>query len=69
MRWHEIPEEVARAALDQPDWEESSLAGRVNRWKQVGERFLRLTVREDPDRVIVISAVFKRRRPERREDA
>ena len=69
MRWHEISEELAQAALDRPDWEEPSLAGRVNRWKQVGDRFLRLTVREEPARVVVISAVFKRRPPERRGSA
>jgi hypothetical protein len=66
MRWHEIDEELIRRALDTPDWEDPSVADRRNRWKRVADRFLRVTYREELERIVVISAVFKRRPPGRR---
>ena len=69
MRWHQISEDLIHATLQAPDWEEPSGAGRINRWKRVVDRFLRVTYREEPNRIVVISAVFKRRPPERRGQA
>jgi len=63
MRWHEIEENLIRDTLQAADWEELSVAGRVSRWKRVRDRFLRVTFREESNRIIVISAVFKRRPP------
>ena len=63
MRWHEISEELIEQTLRAPEWEEPSVAGRVNRWKRVVDRFLRVTCRVEPGRIIVISAVFKRKAP------
>ncbi len=54
-------------ALQAPEWEEPSVTGRVNRWKRVEDRFLRVTCRDEPDQIVVISAVFKRRGPKRSE--
>ena len=67
MRWHRIEEDLVRLALETPDWEEVSVEGRINRWKRVGERFLRVTCKDDPERIVVISAVFKRRPPRGRD--
>jgi hypothetical protein len=67
MRWHEIGEELIEQTLEAPDWEEPSVAARVNRWKRIVDRFLRVTRRDEPDRIVVISAVFKRKAPQRRE--
>jgi hypothetical protein len=69
MRWYQIGEDLIHATLRAPDWEEPSVAGRINRWKRVADRFLRVTSREEPDRIVVISAVFKRRPPEGRGQA
>ncbi len=65
MRWHQISEDLIHTTLQAPDWEDPSVAGRMNRWKQVADRFLRVTYREELERIIVISAVFKRRPPGR----
>ena len=65
MRWHQIGEDLIHATLQAPDWREASVAGRINRWKRVADRFLRVTFREEPDRIVVISAVFKRKLPGR----
>jgi hypothetical protein len=69
MRWHQISEDLIHASLRAPDWEEPSVFNRINRWKRVADRFLRVTCREEPDRIVVISAVFKRRPPGRRGQA
>jgi hypothetical protein len=65
MRWHQISEDLVQEVVRGPDWEEPSVTGRINRWKVVAGRFLRVTCREEPDRVVVISAVFKRKSPGR----
>ena len=63
MRWYRISEGLVRETVEAADWEESSAAGRVNRWKRVADRFLRVTCKDEPGRIVVISAVFKRRGP------
>ena len=63
MRWHLISEDLVRETVEAADWEELSAAGRVNRWKKVEGRFLRVTCKDEPGRIVVISAVFKRRGP------
>lgn len=63
MGWHRIPEELVTEALREPEIEEPAAGGRVNRWRQLGGRYLRVTLRDEPDRIVVISAVFKRRPP------
>jgi hypothetical protein len=66
MRRREIGEDLIQATLEGPDWEERSEAGRINRWKRVADRFLRVTYRDEPNHIVVISAVFKRTPPGRR---
>ncbi len=68
MRGREISEDLTQQTLSAPDWEESSVSGRMNRWKRFGDRFLRVTYREEEERIVVISAVFKRRAPKRGEN-
>jgi len=57
MRWHEISEELIEQTVRLPEWEESSVA----------DRFLRVTCRVEPGRIVVISGVFKRKAPKRRD--
>jgi hypothetical protein len=68
MRWHRISEELVQVTSRAPEWEEPSVAGRVNRWKRVENRFLRVTCRDELERIVVISAVFKSRGPRRKEN-
>jgi hypothetical protein len=69
MRWRGIGEDVVRQTLERPEWEESSAMGRINRWKRIADRVLRVTFREEPDGMVVISAVFKAELPRRRGEA
>ena len=63
MRWHGIGDDLVRETVQVADWEDASTAGRVNRWKKVEDRFLRVTCKAEAGRIVVISAVFKRRGP------
>ncbi|OGL16750.1 MAG: hypothetical protein A3K12_04085 [Candidatus Rokubacteria bacterium RIFCSPLOWO2_12_FULL_71_19] len=63
MRRYRIGDALAEDAVRSADWEEPTVSGRLNCWKRVAERFLRVTVREEPERIVVISAVFKRQPP------
>jgi len=61
MRRHGISPELIEHALLAPDWREPSVGGRINCWKRVADRYLRVTYREEPEEIVVIAAVFKRR--------
>ena len=63
MRQYRIGEELIHVTVGAPEWQQSSVAGRINRWKKVDDRFLRVTCRDEPEWILVISAVFKRRGP------
>lgn len=71
MRWRDIPIELVEETARVPEWQEVSMGGRVNRWRRVEGKFLRVTVREEAERIVVITAALKRTRPGeggRRED-
>ncbi len=63
MRWRDIPVEWVEETARAPEWEEASVSGRVNRWRRARDRFLRVTVREEAEQIIVITAALKRTRP------
>ena len=63
MRWRDIPVELVEQTARVPEWEEASLGGRINRWKRVENKFLRLTVREEAERIVVITIALKRTGP------
>jgi RecB family exonuclease len=63
MRRHRISADIIDATVRTPEWEEPPIAGRVNRWKRIADRFVRVTCRDEPARIVVISAVFERRGP------
>jgi hypothetical protein len=67
MRQRRIGADLVHVTVQEPDWKESSVAGRVNRWKRVEGRFLRVTCRDERERVVVISVAFKIRDPRRSE--
>ncbi|MGH9023234.1 MAG: DUF4258 domain-containing protein [Acidimicrobiia bacterium] len=63
IRWRDIPLGLVEQTARVPEWEEASLGSRINRWKRVEGKFLRVTVREEAERIIVITAVLKRTPP------
>ena len=61
MRRHEIEEAEIESAIQRPEFLQPSLEGRMNAWKEISGRFLRVTYKEEKDRILVISAVRKRK--------
>lgn len=61
MRLHKITEFEAKAAIEHPDFVEPSEEGRLNAWKKVSEKFLRVTYKKEAKRFLVVTAVKKKK--------
>jgi len=44
MRWHRITEDEVESTINNPDFIEPSLEGRLNVWKKVPEKYLRSNI-------------------------
>jgi hypothetical protein len=62
IRWHKISEAEVISAIDKPQHLESSIQGRINAWTETFGKFLRVTYKEEGDRILVITAVKKKKR-------
>ncbi len=60
-RMHGIIETEIDAAVEKPDFTGPSIDGRINAWKKIGDKFLRVTYRDEPARILVITAVKKKK--------
>lgn len=61
MRMHDITEAEVEAAIEEPDFTEPSVEDRTNAWKKTGDKFLRVSYKDEPARVLVITAVKKKK--------
>jgi hypothetical protein len=61
MRWHKISEQEIELAIEKPEYKQSSLEGRSNAWIETTGKFLRVTFKEETDRLLIITAVRKRK--------
>ena len=61
MRWHRITEYEIVLALQKPEFLEPSIEGRLNAWIKTSDKFLRVTYKEETERILVISAVKKKK--------
>jgi hypothetical protein len=59
MRWRRISEAEVEEVLRQPDRLEQTEHGRANAFKQVGNRYLKVTFRELGAEILEISTVDK----------
>jgi len=59
MKWRRISEEEVYLTLENPDTIEISIRDRKNAYKTIGQRYIKVTFREFPDRILVISVVDK----------
>ncbi len=63
MRWRGIREQDIAACLSSLEFTESASGGKKNAWLKVGEKFLRVTYRQEARRTVVITAVLRRKGP------
>jgi hypothetical protein len=59
MKWRKISEEEVLDALNRPERIEQSIRGRVNVYKAVGAKHLKVTYREFSEEILVISVMDK----------
>jgi hypothetical protein len=60
MRWRKITEQEVVSALQSPDFTEPSEA-KINVWKKLVDRYLRVTYTEDTETITIITAVKKKK--------
>lgn len=61
MRLHRITEAEIESAIDNSDFIEPSSEGKLNAWKRVSEKYLRVTFKEKAGKVLIITAVKKKK--------
>lgn len=61
MKEREVTEEEAEMAINNPDYIEPSVKGRKNAYKFIGSRFLRVTFKEEPENILVITVTVRKR--------
>ena len=61
MRMHNISESEIADAVVQADFTEPSVEGRINVWKKSADKFIRVTYKNEPAKIMVITAVKKKK--------
>jgi hypothetical protein len=59
MKWRKISEEEIYLALENPDKIEESIKGRINIYKSIGQRYIKVTYKKLSDEILIISVVDK----------
>ncbi|MDF0668376.1 MAG: DUF4258 domain-containing protein [Nitrospira sp.] len=59
MKWRKISEQEVEAVLSVPDKVEQTERERMNAFRRIGSRYLKVTYREFADEILIISAVDK----------
>ncbi|GAB6274998.1 MAG: hypothetical protein STSR0004_18630 [Peptococcaceae bacterium] len=59
MKWRKISEEEVRLTMSNPDKMETSIKGRINVYKIIGKKYIKVTYKEQPCEIPVISVVDK----------
>lgn len=60
MRLYEIPENDVEKTLEDPEFIEQTIENRNNAWKKIGDKYLRVTFKQE-DKMIIISVTPKKR--------
>ena len=61
MKWRRVSEAEVLSVLDIPDRTEQSLEERTNAYKRVGDRWLKVTYKDQAGNVVVITVIEKER--------
>lgn len=59
MKWRNISQSEVEHILRKPDKIDSSMGGRINVFKMINGRFIKVTYKESPDEILIITAVEK----------
>ena len=61
MKWREIREEEVREALLSPEKVEDSVKNRRNALKHLGRKWLKVTFKQDHQRIVVVTVIDRNR--------
>jgi hypothetical protein len=61
MRMHDISEAEITAVMEDADFTEPPVEGRINVWKEISGKFIRVTYKDESSRIMVITAVKKKK--------
>lgn len=61
MKEREVAEEEVEAAINEPDYVEASVKERQNAYKFIGNKFLRVTFKEETSNILVITVTIRKR--------
>jgi hypothetical protein len=61
MKWRKVSATETIAVLEQPDREEKSTGNRINAYRLVNNRFLKVTYKREGSDVVVVTVIEKER--------
>jgi hypothetical protein len=61
MKWRNVSATETIAVLEQPDREEKSTSNRINAYRLLNDRFLKVTYKREGSDVIVVPVIEKER--------
>ncbi len=61
MRDRHVIEDEVKSAIQDPDFLEQSIKGRLNAFKFVNGRYLRVTFKEEPEHILIITATIRKK--------
>ena len=59
MKWRKISEDEVNLVLNSPEKTEQSIKGRTNVYKAIESRYIKVTYKEFPEGILIISVVDK----------
>lgn len=59
MKWRSISEQDVLEVLESPEKTEATIKGRLNVYKAIGNRYLKVTYKSYENHILIISAVDK----------
>ena len=59
MKWRKISEDDVRDVVNNPDYFEYSVQNRINAFKMIQGRLLKITYKAEENEIIVITAIAK----------
>ena len=61
MKWRNVSATETIAVLEQPDREEKSTSNRINAYRLLNDRFLKVTYKREGSNVMVVTVIEKER--------
>jgi hypothetical protein len=61
MKWRNVSATETIAVLEQPDREEKSTSNRINAYRLLNDRFLKVTYKREGSDVVVVTVIEKER--------